>query len=223
MPLSLHFQVSIGTSSKGNEGIGLSGIGSDNFRKHLRLFYHPFSIHLTIEGGWRIAFENRIKDIIAISLNTYRNFTASSTSVSILPSAQDCESHFSLIGMIRVEDRSTDFWCSGIIKWRWLLYRWNMRNSGVVSKLLCSTHSFGCASMSLRKKETEERIRIRCSTGILYISLQTLPILWKLSHSEYCQKLAMIKRASFDIGGVTLVGSAGTWAMLETDKMQHSH
>lgn len=33
----------------------------------------------------------------------------------------------------------------------------------------------------------------------------------------------MIKIASFDIVGVTLIGSAGTWAMLMTDKIQHSH
>lgn len=169
MPLSLCFQVSIGTSSKGDKGIGLSGIGSDNFRKHqLRLFYHPFSIHLTIEGSWRIAFENRIKDKIGISLNTYRNFTASLKNVSILPGARNCGSRFSSIDTIRVEDRSIDFWFARIIIWRWLLHRWNMRNSEVVSKLLCPTHSFGCASMALRKKEAEERIRIRWSMGRLY-------------------------------------------------------
>lgn len=37
-----------------------------------------------------------------------------------------------------------------------------------------------------------------------------------------CQKIAMIKIASIEIVGVTLIGG-GTWAMLETDKMQHSH
>lgn len=169
MPLALHFQISIGSSSEGDEGIGLSGIGSDNFRKHqLRLFYHPFSIHLTIEGGWWIVFENIIQNKIGIFLNTYRNYTASLASVSILSSAQNCESRFSSIDTIRLEDMSTDFWFSGIIIWRWLLYRWNMRNSEVVSKLLCPTHSFGCASMALRKKEAEDRIRIRRLTGRLY-------------------------------------------------------
>lgn len=41
--------------------------------------------------------------------------------------------------------------------------------------------------------------------------------------SEYCQKQAMIKIASLEIVGVILIGSVGTWAMLETDKMQNSH
>lgn len=189
MPLSLHFQVSIGTSSKEDEGIGLSGIGSDNFRKHqLRLFNPPFSIHLTIEGGWRIASENRIKDRIGISLETYRNFTASLTSISILSCAH-CESRFSSIDMIRVEDRSTDFWFLGIIMEKWLLYRWNIRNNEVVSKLLCPTQSFGCASMTLRKKETEERIKIRWSIGRLYWvhfklcqSYKNSLTIWKQSH-----------------------------------------
>lgn len=34
--------------------------------------------------------------------------------------------------------------------------------------------------------------------------------------SEYCQKQAMIKIASLEIVGVTLIESVGTWAMLET-------
>lgn len=38
-----------------------------------------------------------------------------------------------------------------------------------------------------------------------------------------CQKIAMIKIIeTIEIVGVTLIGG-GTWAMLETDKMQHSH
>lgn len=41
--------------------------------------------------------------------------------------------------------------------------------------------------------------------------------------SEYCQKQAMIKIASLEIVGVTLIESVGTWAMLETQKMQNSH
>lgn len=33
----------------------------------------------------------------------------------------------------------------------------------------------------------------------------------------------MVYIVSLEIAGITLIGSAGTWAMLETDKMQHSH
>lgn len=56
---------------------------------------------------------------------------------------------------------STDFYfqelsCGGDCSWNMR----NMRNSEIVSKLLCPTHSFGCASMTLRKRETGERIRI---------------------------------------------------------------
>lgn len=105
-----------------------------------------------------------------------------------------------------------------------------MRNSEVVSKLLCPTHSFGCASMTLRKKETGKGLGLG-DPQVDYIRftsnsanhVKTVSLYENSLTSEYCQELAMVCIASLEIVGVTKIGSAGTWAMLETDKMQHSH
>lgn len=53
--------------------------------------------------------------------------------------------------------------------------------------------------------------------------MKTVSFYEKNLTSEYCQKIAMIKIASLEIVGVALMRNAEIWAMLETEKIQHSH
>jgi len=87
-----------------------------------------------------------------------------------------------------------------------------VRNSEIVSKLLCPTHNFGCISMVLKKKDAGKRIRIRWLTGRSYHVLFMLCRSYENSlTSKFCLKLLKLKISSGEIVGITLIGNGGHW------------